>query len=130
MEEQLHDMKIWLVSWYTQILLEANKLWFYAICLSISRAVIQLFSAPAKPRNATNGHTKTANKNNSQSAHSFGSAPIELILAKRVVADSCDLTLPGSFVGWIPIGDLGVGIAMFLSTMFSLSQVWGTTLQN
>ncbi|KFY06620.1 hypothetical protein V492_07911 [Pseudogymnoascus sp. VKM F-4246] len=119
----LHDMNIWLVSWYTPILIEGNKFWFYAICTSIARAVGTLLFGLATQGKPRNDRPDTDEK--SQGGHSPSSpAPSTASLLKQIIANSCDLTLPASFLGWISLGDLGVGCAMALSTLLAWGDVW------
>ncbi|KAL3472176.1 peroxisomal biogenesis factor 11 [Aspergillus californicus] len=115
----LHDMKVVQVDWYAPLMAEANKFWFYALTLSILRASWDLFfaSAPAPTKGpkgtvvADNKKTKTA------------SAP-KWPLLKRIIIDGCDLTLPGSFLGWTPVSGLQIGGAMVVSTVFAAHGVW------
>lgn len=118
-------MNILLVSWYTPVLMEANKLWFYAICLSLARTFMQLLPRLARPGKTASGDAhgdeKEAKLTDASPSDPF---PTNMSLVKRVVVDSCDLTLPASFVGWIQIGDSGVGMAMVVSTVIALSDTW------
>ncbi|KFY43358.1 hypothetical protein V494_02023 [Pseudogymnoascus sp. VKM F-4513 (FW-928)] len=95
----LHDMNIWLVSWYTPILIEGNKFWFYAIC---TEAKLQ----------ETN--QSTDEKKGQEKPPPLTPVPSTTSLLRQLVADSCDLTLPASFLGWVNPGGLGVGCAMVI----------------
>ncbi len=46
------------------------------------------------------------------------------VILRRIVADSLDLLVPGSAVGWIAAEPGTVGIAMFLSTILTAAEVW------
>lgn len=116
-------MGIWLVTWYEPVLVEANKLWFYAICISLARSVMQLSSTPDKtPKGKSNAVKKKKNKGKDSALPP--SMPSTPSVVKRLLVDSCDLTLPASCVRWIEIGDLGIGMAMVVSTVIALSEVW------
>lgn len=121
---KLHDMNIWLVSWYTPVLIEGNKFWFYAICISITRRIGMLLFGLATQKKAQEGAPDTAQK----SAQSEKSSPTPVVsittLLKQLAIDGCDLTLPASFLGWISLGDLGVGIAMVVSTVLAWWELW------
>ncbi|KAL2817655.1 peroxisomal biogenesis factor 11 [Aspergillus granulosus] len=112
----LHDMNVYHVSWYRPLLTEANKFWFYAIILSIIRATWDLLFAPAPPTPAKN------EKGTAPVALATG--PSKSTLVKRIVINVCDLTLPGSFVGWLPVTGLQIGIAMVVSTLLAGHGIW------
>lgn len=114
-------MNILLVEWYQPLLVEANKLWFYAICISLARSVIHLAAQPDKtPKEKSNGDKeKDKGKDTSQSL-----IPSRSTLVKGLMVDGCDLTLPASCVGWLQIGDKGIGSAMVVSTLLPLAEMW------
>lgn len=114
-------MNIWLVEWYEPVLVEANKLWFYAICISLARSVIQLSAQPDKTAKEKTHGAKPKNKGKESSASSI---PSQSALFRRLLVDSCDLTLPASCVGWLEIGNMGIGIAMVVSTVLPLLDLW------
>lgn len=103
-------MGIWLVPWSTSILTEASKFWFYAICISIARSVWELVFGfgPKTADSAQNGHADTTEKKDKSASRPKLSSSAALL--ERIIVDSCDLTLPGSFLGWISQGDFGVGV--------------------
>jgi hypothetical protein len=116
-------MNIFLVSWYTPILLEAYKFWFYAICTAIARTVSGLLLGPAAPR-SQNGFVDKKEKEKASSDSQISKPALPTVsLLNRLVIDSLDLIIPGSLLGWIPVGDLGVALAMLASTIL----VWPTT---
>ena len=47
-----------------------------------------------------------------------------MALLTRVVVDACDLALPASFLKWTSLGDLGVGVAMVVSTVLAGQEEW------
>lgn len=122
---KLHDMNVWLVSWYTPVLVEGNKFWFYAICMSIMRTVGMLLFSSETQKTIEKNHPD-ADQKGQESARSISPEPVtsSTSLFRRVIIDMCDLTLPASFLGWIIIGDLRVGIAMVISTVLSWEDMW------
>lgn len=114
-------MDIWLVPWYEPVLVEANKLWFYAICISLTRSIMQL---SAKSGMTTKSKSNAGKRKNKKDTSSSDTAPSRSALVKQLVVDSCDLTLPASCVGWLDVGNLGVGLAMVVSTVISLAEMW------
>jgi hypothetical protein len=118
-------MNIWLVSWNTPVLIEANKFWFYALCVSITGAVWELLFGSAAQSKTQKGHPDIdQKKEESEKPSSSKPVPSTIPLLKRIVVDGCDLTLPGSFLGWIALGDLGVGMAMVVSTVVASRDIW------
>lgn len=117
-------MNIWLVSWYTPLLIEANKFWFIAICMSITRAVGTLLFGLDTQRKTQKGHPDADQKK--EESESFPSKTVlsTTSLLLQIFVDFCDLTLPASFLGWIALGDLGVGIAMVVSSVLAWQDMW------
>lgn len=114
-------MNIWLVPWSTTVLIEGSKFWFYAICISIARSFWELlfgFSAEVTTQNGKANSDKKQEKPNSPKRTPSA------VLLERIVVDSCDLALPGSFLGWIGLGELGVGMAMVVSTILTSRETW------
>ena len=117
-------MDVLLVSWYTPILLEAYKFWFYAVCIAITRTVLDLLSSPEAPNTRVNSTGKKEKEKASVSPTSSKSASTFMCLLKRLLIDLLDLTIPGSFLGWIPMGDMGVAAAMLASTILVWPTAW------
>lgn len=46
------------------------------------------------------------------------------LLKKMLCVDACDLLIPGTFLGWIEMGQLGVGVGMVVSTFVSGWDMW------
>ncbi|KAL2869774.1 PEX11 domain protein [Aspergillus lucknowensis] len=107
----LHDMNVYHVSWYTPLLTEANKFWFYAIVISIARASWMLLFPQRSKGEKGKPVAPVAGPSKSQ-------------LATRIVIDACDLTLPGSFTGWLPVTGLQIGLAMVVSTLLAGHGIW------
>lgn len=117
-------MDVFFVSWYTLILLEAYKFWFYAICVAIARTGADLLLGPA-PSILQNGPADEKEKEKtSGDSSSAKPAPSTVSLSNRLVIDSLDLTIPGSLLGWIPMSDIGVAIAMLTSTILVWPSAW------
>lgn len=122
-------MNIFLVPWYMPVLLEANKFWFYAICISITKTVKELLLG-STTAGIQNGPSETdEKKRTSEKSPSVKKGPSTLSLLNRLFVDSLDLTLPGSFLGWIPLEMLGIGMAMLMSTIFVWPTAWAKAQQ-
>lgn len=90
-------MDIYPVPWNDTVTMEGFKFWFYGLFLSVLGGVWLLLA---------------------------GSGTTSKTQMKRVIVDACDLLIPGSFLGWIGVGNAMVGMAMVLSTVLSGGDVW------
>ncbi|GIC88046.1 PEX11 domain protein [Aspergillus udagawae] len=115
----LHAMDVYPVYWNKPVLVEAYKFWFYALALSIVGALWGLLFAPGS---ASVGKAQQDEKKggSSKERKDGGSGP----LMKRIVVDGCDLLIPGVFLGWIPVSELVVGMAMVVSTLVAGRDIW------
>jgi hypothetical protein len=100
-------MGLWVTPWATTVFFEANKFWFYAICMSLMSSFLTLFFAPGE---------KAAKVKRQQRDVSP--------MVKRIVVDGCDALIPGSFVGWIGANPTQVGAAMVVSTLVASQDIW------
>ncbi|KAL4952486.1 peroxisomal biogenesis factor 11 [Aspergillus filifer] len=124
----LHDMNVARVNWYKPLMTEANKFWFYALSLSILRCIWELFfptvmSVPAEVSGNEKNGGKGKGKSQTQTQTQQVTAP-KWPLIKRIIIDGCDLTLPGSFIGWVPASGLQIGVGMVVSTLLAGHEVW------
>lgn len=109
---KLHATSIYPNPYNAAILTEANKFWFYALGFSILGAANDiLFSS------ASASKTKDEKKQ-APSINRFS------LLKKMLCVDACDMLIPGTFLGWIEMGQLGVGIGMVVSTLVSGWDMW------
>ncbi|KAJ5248599.1 hypothetical protein N7468_000050 [Penicillium chermesinum] len=122
----LHDMNVVSVSWYTPVLLESYKFWFYAICVAIARTVSVLLFGPAVPTSQKQAQEVQDEKKERRPAESIPAraVPTTSSLLKQLLIDCLDLTIPGSLLGWMPISDFAVSIAMFASTVLAWPSLW------
>lgn len=112
-------MQLWSVPWYSSVLVEANKFWFYAICASIVRTLaLLLFSS--KPKRVTGGKGKKKRAE----VQPAKTSPSSTKLLLKLIADSIDLTLPASFIGWVTLSDLTIGSGMLVSTILVWPDMW------
>ncbi len=119
-------MNIWQVSWYTPLLVEANKFWFYSICASISRNIYSLYRGrPTVTETQPLPDSARAKSQGESSAVSNLATVVPFL--RRTIVNACDLALPASFVGWVILDDLHIGIAMTASTVLVWHDVWMST---
>ena len=94
----LDVMGIWKVDWAREVMLEANRLWFYSLAISLVLSVYGLVNVQT------------------------GAEAWKLV--KLAVMYGADLLLPGSMLGWIKVKPLAVGWAMFLTTILGSEGIW------
>ncbi|KAJ5805332.1 hypothetical protein N7474_011219 [Penicillium riverlandense] len=125
----LHATGVHPVPWNHRILREAFQFWFYALALSVARSAWCLLFTSSKPAETTRPAKDQRQRKNVVSEKKKPCASPAVPLMKQLVADSCDLLLPGSFLGWIPLGDLAVGVSTVVSTLITGQQVWAAQNQ-
>lgn len=118
-------MNVFLVSWHTPVLLEANKFWFYAIVMAIARTASDIFFGPVTP-STQNGSVNAVKKKDERPDITSPPDPVPspVSLLNRLIIDSLDLTIPGSLLGWIPVSEMGVAMAMLASTILVWPTAW------
>ncbi|GKZ23940.1 F-actin-capping protein subunit alpha [Aspergillus brasiliensis] len=103
----------------TVIEIKANKFWFYALGFSILGATFDItFSSSATSSASTTKKDEKSEKKPTPSISRFS------LLKKMLCVDACDLLIPGTFLGWIEMGQLEVGIGMVVSTLVSGWDMW------
>jgi hypothetical protein len=119
-------MNIWIVPWYTTILVEANKFWFYGICVSIIGTAGELLFGSSTQKKAPKEDKSNSDEKKAESENLIASEPVSWTTSPwlRIIVDSLDLTLPTSFLGWTSLGNLEVGSAMALSTVLAWGDAW------
>lgn len=122
--------------WAKELFLESQKWWFYSFLLSIMGSTIAIFfpgsemkpspPASAKSRDEKTDQTTEEKKQKQHQQKQQQTPPTQELapLVRSLVADSCDILIPGSFVGWIQASPTQVGIAMIVSTVLSSWDIW------
>ncbi|PTU24492.1 hypothetical protein P175DRAFT_0429400 [Aspergillus ochraceoroseus IBT 24754] len=110
----LHAMNVWPVAWTNMVLTEAFKFWFYAISFSLAGTAVGLLGWFAT------GPVPKGEEKEKEAATNPSVAPF----VRRLLADGCDLLIPGLFLRWIEVSDLVVGITMVVSTLISGQEIW------
>ncbi|KAJ5081891.1 peroxin-11B Pex11B-Penicillium chrysogenum [Penicillium alfredii] len=124
----LHAMSVYAVPWNDRVLREANQFWFYALLFSLAGGGWALLSAPTQQHKSAStknhGGKKKSTKGQKLPAKSAPHHPQVPALVRQMVVDGCDLLIPGSFLGWIPTGDLVVGGTAVVSTVLTGRVIW------
>ncbi|GKZ30581.1 hypothetical protein AbraIFM66950_009658 [Aspergillus brasiliensis] len=114
----LHATSIYPTPYNTAILTEANKFWFYALGFSILGAAFDITFSSSTSSSASTTKDEKSEKKPAPSINRFS------LLKKMLCVDACDLLIPGTFLGWIEMGQLEVGIGMVVSTLVSGWDMW------
>jgi hypothetical protein len=109
--------------------MEGNKFWFYSLLCSIVLHLRFLFSpnvpppVPPKTRTASPKRPTVGKVRESQEGQRKRSHEKTLVL-RRLIADCCDLLVPGLVVGWIETSLLMTGYAGAISSLLGLWEIW------
>lgn len=122
--------------WGPRLQNEALKCWFYSISFSLVLGYYQYIMLYFSPPKASKPASSTDEKANDEK-DSTNASPSEEDLARaeelsaaqskittQLIIDHCDIFLPGSAVGWIPAGPIGVGTCQSISSVFAMRSVW------
>jgi hypothetical protein len=105
------------------LVVEGNRMWFYGLILGILQAIWEgLFVVEQQKLVSVKGGK---GKKNSDEKTVVSSAPRRKGLPyKQLLIDSCDLFIPGAVIQVIPFSPLVVGMAMAVSTLLQISDLW------
>ncbi|OXV09476.1 hypothetical protein Egran_02763 [Elaphomyces granulatus] len=115
-------MGIWGTTWGRDILIEANRFWFYSLILSLCCSLWTLSprSNISNRRSSSDHSTTEKTQQPDEKEKQPSSAPV----VKQIVVDSFDLLIPGAFVGWIAASPVQVGLATIISTVVTSRDIW------
>ncbi|TVY89144.1 hypothetical protein LAWI1_G004421 [Lachnellula willkommii] len=119
-EEKLDAMGVHESDWAAPLFVEANKFWFYGICLSLLLGVVQLWKLGASP--AMQGGEKEDAEKVKREMKEWGASRETFV--KKLVIDGCDLLIPGVTTGWMVVSSANVGMAMVVSTVLASRDIW------
>lgn len=114
-------------SWAPGLQMEALKFWFYSLAVSVLLGVYELFlleSAPVEATTQTPEKGEEEDKERRQASSPDLRAAKRRAIQKRIVADSCDMSIPAAVVGWIPLPPVATGVAGSISAILGGSDVW------
>jgi hypothetical protein len=108
---------------------EGNKFWFYSLLCSITLHLLTLFTPDYPPppphKSPASSPKRFSSKKVIEHQKALKKKKYERMLMKRrLVADCCDLFVPGLVVGWIDVGILVMGCAGVVSSLLGLWEIW------
>lgn len=115
--------------WGPTLQSEADKCWFYAISFSIILSVYRLFvllfaKTTPTPRDANSSKNTQDEKSEEPATPPVVQQNAYTALLTQLTIDCCDLTIPGSSTGWIPVQMSVVGGAQFTSSALAIVRIW------
>jgi hypothetical protein len=128
MGPQTNAMGVTHYSWGPSLQNEADKCWFYAITFSIILSLyrlLYLFFATGDLNEKGSGSSPASqNETSKEGGQGKDKRNAYRALCVRLTIDCCDLTIPGSSTGWIPVELAVVGAAQFTSSALAGLQIW------
>lgn len=108
------------------LIVESNRMWFYGLIFGILQAIWEgLFVAVEDKQQRVVSEKGKRGKKVSAQMKMVSSGPKKKGLPyKQLLIDGCDLFIPGAVIQVIPFSPLVVGIAMALSTVLQISDMW------
>ncbi|KAE8452648.1 hypothetical protein EG329_013907 [Mollisiaceae sp. DMI_Dod_QoI] len=134
-------MGVYKTTWAASLIIEAMKFWFYSIVLSLLLSVVgiwELYTSPPTKSLTTKPNTEKDERNeedsNEETEQTKADAKVGWMNKRRkamkgIVIDICDLSVPGSITGWLPVSSANVGMLGVVSTLLAGADVW-TRIQN
>jgi hypothetical protein len=120
---KLDVMGIYKSSWAEDLCVEANKFWFYSLCLSLFLGIVQLWElSDVLPATTSEGKEKEDAEKVKRERKKCEAK--RGIFMKKLVIDGCDLFIPGIATGWIVVSTANVGMASVVSTVLALVDIW------
>lgn len=128
-------MGIWISDWSKDTLTESYKFWFYSLAFSILGSTWQLLCLAAGPKAKTKKPAATV----PSKPTTIGKEDEPIYIGPRddipeprgcselmadLIVSSCDILIPGTFVGWIDAPPLIVSGAAILSTVLLGRRRW------
>ena len=112
-------------TWAADLFIEAMRLWFYSLVLSILCGLMELWALhwtdiatekkvaeeTEKPVEIAVMEGKSRNRKKRK-------------ITKKLVIDGCDLFIPGSATGWMATSQSNVGMLSVASTLLAGSDIW------
>lgn len=107
--------------WSGPLQIEALKVWFYSLAVSILLSLYDLFTLPSSNVSETKS-TPTSVPPTSQKQDALQSK--RRAIYKQLVVDLSDLIIPGHVAGWFPVDNVTVGIAGSISGLLGAHSAW------
>ncbi|KEF55952.1 uncharacterized protein A1O9_07532 [Exophiala aquamarina CBS 119918] len=107
--------------WSGSLQIEALKVWFYSLAVSILLGLYELSILPSSSAPEAKGKAKSAPP---ASPPQDESQPKRRAIYKQLVIDMSDLIVPGHVAGWFPVDTVTVGVAGSISGLLGAHSAW------
>ncbi|OTB13317.1 hypothetical protein K445DRAFT_320166 [Daldinia sp. EC12] len=127
---QVPGLAIWTVERERTISLEAQRFWLFSLVCSAVYNVLEIsftLSAAAPPSSTGKGASsekKTASQEKRKLEQKREFTTKVYKLGRGATASLLDIVLPGTTVGWVKAEPGTVGLAMFVTTILTMMDVW------
>lgn len=98
------------------LLIEGNKFWFVSLLCSLTLGFLQLFS----PLPSSSSKEKRNGKEN----NTMRAKATRRVVKMKLVADACDLLVPGYVLGWIGVSSSVSAVGGCVSSVISIGDLW------
>lgn len=112
--------------WAPKVILEANRFWFYSICLGHVVGVVKLWELGIGPPSiigVDGDEKKDEKKSKAQEERRVWKVKGGEVV-KKLLIDGCDILIPGSVTGWLVVSSANVGMASVVSTVLASVDIW------
>jgi hypothetical protein len=115
------------LEWGPWLVVESHRFWSYGLLCSILLAVWEWYFVgedEEKRRLVVEKEKKKGTKGSLDKKVANSGPKKRRLPYKQIVIDGCDLFIPGAVVGWLPLSALTVAVAMAISTVLQLTDMW------
>lgn len=110
-------------SWTGPLQLEALKVWFYSLAVSILLGLYELSTLPdtvaSEAKKTPTSASSPTPPGKDDAVHSRRRA-----IYKQLVVDLSDIIVPGHVAGWFPVDAVTVGVAGSISGLLGAHSAW------
>jgi hypothetical protein len=100
---------------------EGNRMWFYGLVLSILQALYEGLLVPVVEDTKSSEKAKKGKQDSVAVSAESGRRGLPY---RQLAVDSLDILIPGAVIQVIPFSSLVVGVAMALSTLLQIGDMW------
>ncbi|KAK5053907.1 hypothetical protein LTR84_001869 [Exophiala bonariae] len=111
-------------SWSGPLQLEALKVWFYSLAVSILLGLYELSTLPNSSNSALEAKKATKSAAASTPPGQDAVQAKRHAIYKQLIVDLSDIIVPGHVAGWFPVDTVTVGIAGSISGLLGAHSAW------
>jgi len=112
------------LEWGPWLVRQGNLFWFYGLACSLLLGIWEIWFGEEVEEAKTGAGEKDGVKKGSAEKEVVEKRAERDLPYKQIMIDGCDLLIPGAAVGWLPYSPLTISVAMSISTVLSMSDMW------